>query len=163
MTEKYHVRFPGLGWEFDISNVAFTLGKYPVYWYGLIIATGLLLAMLYAWRSGPRYKVDVPKLFNCVMVGIFTGIAGARLYFCIFQWESYASDPISIFYIHEGGLAIYGGHHNGRLSARTGNRTLGQLYEPGGVRRQNRSALENDQRKHLYRRSRFRGASLLPL
>ena len=109
MTEKYHVRFHGLGWEFDISNVAFTLGKYPVYWYGLIIATGLLLAMLYAWRSGPRYKVDVPKLFNCVMVGIFTGIAGARLYFCIFQWESYASDPISIFYIHEGGLAIYGG------------------------------------------------------
>ena len=78
---KYHVRFPGLGWEFDISNVAFQVGNYSVYWYGLIIATGLLLALLYAWRTAPRYNVNTSKLFNCVMVGIITGIIGARLYY----------------------------------------------------------------------------------
>ena len=46
----FHVRFPGLGLEFVINNVAFTIGTYRVYWYGLIITAGLLLALLYAWR-----------------------------------------------------------------------------------------------------------------
>ena len=77
--------------------------------YGLIITAGLLLALLYAWRSAPRYNVNASKLFNCVLVGLVTGIIGARLYYVAFAWEDYASDPISILYIHEGGLAIYGG------------------------------------------------------
>ena len=46
--QHFHVQFPGFGWEFDITNVAFTIGNYPVYWYGLIITGGLLLALLYA-------------------------------------------------------------------------------------------------------------------
>ena len=107
--QHFHVQFPGVGWEFDISNVAFTIGSYSVYWYGLIITAGLLLALLYAWRSAPRYNVNASKLFNCVLVGLVTGIIGARLYYVAFAWEDYASDPISILYIHEGGLAIYGG------------------------------------------------------
>ena len=107
--EVFHVQFPGLGWEFTISNVAFYIGTYPVYWYGLIITTGMLLAVLYAWKTAPRYQVNASKLFNCVFVGLITGIIGARLYYCAFQWETYIKNPISIFYIHEGGLAIYGG------------------------------------------------------
>lgn len=107
--QTYHVSFPGLGLEFDINNVAFQIGNYSVYWYGLIITSGLLLALLYAWRTAPRYNVNFSKLFNCVMVGLITGIIGARLYYCVFAWEDFADDPVSILYIHEGGLAIYGG------------------------------------------------------
>ena len=109
MEKIFHVKFPGLGWEFVISNVAFKIGNYSVYWYGLIITIGMLLAVIYAWRSAPRYNVNASKLFNCVLVGLITGIIGARLYYCAFQWETYVKDPISILYIHEGGLAIYGG------------------------------------------------------
>ncbi len=109
MKEVFHVQFPGLGLKFTISNVAFYIGDHPVYWYGVIIATGLMLALFYAWRTAPRYNVNTSKLFNCVMVGIITGIIGARLYYCAFEWEEYASDPISILYLNEGGLAIYGG------------------------------------------------------
>lgn len=105
----FHVRFPGLGLEFVINNVAFTIGTYRVYWYGLIITAGLLLALLYAWRSAPRYQVEGSKLFNCVLAGLVTGIIGARLYYVAFAWEEYADDPVSALYIHEGGLAIYGG------------------------------------------------------
>lgn len=105
----FHVQFPGLGLEFVINNVAFTIGSYRVYWYGLIITAGLVLALLYAWRSAPRYQVDGSKLFNCVLAGLVTGIVGARLYYVIFAWEEYADDPVSALYIHEGGLAIYGG------------------------------------------------------
>ena len=107
--QQFHVQFPGLGLNFTISNVAFSIGNYHVYWYGLIITAGLMLALLYAWRTAPRYNVNASKLFNCVLVGLVTGIIGARLYYVAFAWDEYAADPISIFYIHEGGLAIYGG------------------------------------------------------
>lgn len=105
----YHVQFPGFGWEFDINPIAFSIGDYKVYWYGIIIACGLLLAVLYAWKSAPRYKVEGSKLVNCVFAGMITGIIGARLYFCFFKWDYYGQNPIEILYINNGGLAIYGG------------------------------------------------------
>ena len=107
--ESFHVQFPNLGWEFDINRVAIALGSFKVYWYGLIIATGLMLAILYAYKTAPRFQLNFSKLMNCVFVGLVTGIIGARLYFCIFKWDYYFTHPIEIFYIHEGGLAIYGG------------------------------------------------------
>ncbi len=107
--KTFHVQFPGLGWEFTINNVAFSIGGHDVYWYGIIITCGLLLALLYAWRTAPRYNVNFSKLMNCVFVGLITGIIGARLYYVAFAWHEFADDPISILYIHEGGLAIYGG------------------------------------------------------
>ena len=106
---EFHVSFPNLGWEFTINRVAFSIGAFQVYWYGLIIATGLILALVYAHFSAKRYNVDGSKLMNCVFAGIITGIIGARLYFCIFKWDYYGSHPLEIFAIHEGGLAIYGG------------------------------------------------------
>ncbi|MER2080635.1 MAG: prolipoprotein diacylglyceryl transferase [Ruminococcus sp.] len=108
MTE-FHVSFPFLGWNFTINRVAFAFGSFQVYWYGLIIATGLVLALVYAHFSAKRYHVDASKLMNCVFAGLFTGIVGARLYFCIFKWDYYGSHPLEILAIHEGGLAIYGG------------------------------------------------------
>ena len=109
MSMEYNVSFPGLGLQFTINSVALTIGTYKIYWYGIIIACGLLLAVLYAWRSSPRYNVDFNKLVNCILVGIITGIVGARLYFCIFKWDYYVQNPVEILYINNGGLAIYGG------------------------------------------------------
>ena len=105
----YNVEFPGLGWNFTISPIAVKFGDYPIYWYGIIIAAGLLLAVLYAYKSSPRYDVDGNKLINCILVGIITGVIGARLYICIFHCDEYGADPIKILYINNGGLAIYGG------------------------------------------------------
>lgn len=105
----YHVVFPKLGFDLTVSPVAFTAGSFSVYWYGLIIAAGLLLAMLYAYCAAPRFQVDKSKLVNCVLVGIVTGIIGARLYYVLFKLDYYIAHPVEIFYIHQGGLAIYGG------------------------------------------------------
>lgn len=105
----FHVQFPNLGLEFDISPIAFSIGSYNIYWYGIIIAAGLLLAVGYAMKTAPRYNVNAGKLINCVLVGIITGIIGARLYFCFFQWDYYGKNPIEILHINNGGLAIYGG------------------------------------------------------
>ncbi|MCH5296645.1 MAG: prolipoprotein diacylglyceryl transferase [Ruminococcus sp.] len=105
----YHVQFPKIGLEFDISPIAFSIGSYHIYWYGIIIASGLLLAVCYSLKTSPRYNVNASKLINCILVGIVSGIVGARLYFCFFQWDYYGKNPIEILHINNGGLAIYGG------------------------------------------------------
>lgn len=105
----HEVSFPRLGLEFTINEVAFSIGNYEIRWYAILIATGFLLAFFYAMHRAPYFRVNADKLFDCVIVGFFTAIIGARLYYVFFSWDAYKDDPISILYIHKGGLAIYGG------------------------------------------------------
>ena len=51
----YHVQFPGLGLSFTINRVALSIGGFNIYWYGVIIAVGMLLALLYAFRNAPDF------------------------------------------------------------------------------------------------------------
>ena len=105
----FHVSFPGLGIEnLLIKRTAFSIGSFNVYWYGILIASGLLLAVLYAYHNAWRYDVDRNKLIDCVIVGIVTAIIGARLYYVAFKWDYFSSDPIKILDIRDGGIAIYG-------------------------------------------------------
>lgn len=106
----FHVSFPGLGIEdLPINRVAFSIGSFNVYWYGILIATGLLLAVLYAYFNAHRYDVDRNKLIDCVIVGIVTAIIGARAYYVIFKWDYFSAHPSEIIDIRDGGIAIYGG------------------------------------------------------
>ena len=105
----FNVSFPGFGWEFTVSPVAFSIGGLTVRWYGLIIAIGLCLAVAYGCKVAKRFDITADKLLNCVIVGTITGIIGARLYYVLFSWDMYKDDLMGIFRINEGGLAIYGG------------------------------------------------------
>lgn len=105
----FHVSFPGLGLEFDINRVAFSIGSIEIYWYALCIVSGVLLALLYAKFNAKRFDVDNDKLLNCFIVGVITAIIGARLYYVVFKWDYFMSDPSRIFNVRDGGLAIYGG------------------------------------------------------
>lgn len=106
----YNVSFPGLGLQFEINPVALQLGGLTIRWYGVLIALGLVLALIYALSvCKRRYGVTQDKLLDCVLVGIITAIIGARLYYVAFKWDVYSQDLMSIFYINSGGLAIYGG------------------------------------------------------
>ncbi len=102
------VSFPKLGLEFNINRVAFSLFGLDIYWYALLIMTGFILAVLYAWRSTKTFDVKMDPLIDVVLVGLFCGIVGARIYYVIFRFDSYSSlwDMINI---RDGGLAIYGG------------------------------------------------------
>ena len=102
------VSFPKLGLEFEINRVAFTLFGMDIYWYAVLIMTGFILAVLYAWKSTKTFDVKFDPLIDIVLVGLFCGIAGARIYYVIFRLNSYNSlwDMINI---RDGGLAIYGG------------------------------------------------------
>ena len=106
---QYNVEFPGLGWSFEISPAAFSIGSFSVYWYGIIIAVGFVLAVIYGMRIAKHHNVNEDKLLNCVIVGMITAVIGARAYYVAFSWSSYKDEPLKIFDIHGGGLAIYGG------------------------------------------------------
>ena len=110
-----HVSFPGLGLEFDIDRVAFSIGGFNIYWYAILITSGVLLALLYAKFNCKRFCCNMDQILNCFIVGLITAVVGARLYYVVFSWDQFADDPISMLYIRDGGLAIYGGIIGGLL------------------------------------------------
>ena len=102
------ISFPWLGWEFDPSRII-DLGFVQIRWYGLIIAVGLMLAAIYGMRRSKQFGIKQDDIMDGFLWIVPFAVICARLYYCIFSWSAYASDPISILFIWEGGLAIYGG------------------------------------------------------
>lgn len=111
----YHVQFPGFGWEMTINPVAFSIGSFQVYWYGVIIGVGFVLALIFALRNLKRFGIDRSGFIDCVLVGLICGVVGARLYYVLFRWDYYSQHLNELFAIHNGGLAIYGGVIGGLL------------------------------------------------
>jgi len=97
------------------SRVAFTLFGKDIYWYGVLMALGILLAVWLTLKEGKRKKLTEDDILDMCLVIIPAGVVGARLYYVIFEWASYAANPIRALYIWEGGLAIYGAVIGGLL------------------------------------------------
>lgn len=123
LTDYTAVEFPKLGWKFDIyaNLVEFTIPGWDIdvtiRFYGVIIAFGFILAVLFGGRMAYKWKMDLNKMLDVLLYGTLAGIIGARLYYVIFEWNSYKNDLLSIFRIWEGGLAIYGGIIGGIVAA----------------------------------------------
>lgn len=109
------VSFPELGWRFNISQeiYSFTIGghEFSIRWYGLLIAIGFLLAVVYAYRRANEFRLSKDAMTDVVLVCTLFAFVGARLYYVIFSEDraAYFNDPLSILRVWEGGLAIYGG------------------------------------------------------
>lgn len=99
------------------DRVAFTLFGEDVYWYGVLMAIGIIIAVFLAIREEKRKKLTTDIIIDMCLVMIPCGVVGARLYYVLFHLERYLQDPISILYIWEGGLAIYGAVIFGLLGA----------------------------------------------
>ena len=103
------ISFPMLG-NFSINPPSyFTVFGRNIYFYGVLIALGFLLAILYCGRRSREFGIQADDFYDLMLWLIPLSIVGARLYFVLFRLEDYLANPISILYIHEGGLAIYGG------------------------------------------------------
>ena len=102
------ISFPSLGLKLNPPPTV-QLGSLSIHFYGMIIAMGLILAVVYACRRCPQFGIKEDDLLDGVLWVTPFAILCARAYYCIFTWEHYASNPISVLYIWEGGLAIYGG------------------------------------------------------
>ena len=103
-----HVSFPGLELEMEINRVAFTVFGVPIYWYGVCIALGLLLGMLYAFRYAKSYGIDADRMVDVIFASTIAAIIGGRAYYVAtapFEYQSIWE----MIDIRLGGIAIYGG------------------------------------------------------
>ena len=101
------ISFPFLGIEVNPPRVL-ELGPLTIHYYGAIIALGLILAVVYCCRQGERFGLKEDDILDGVLWITPFAILCARIYYCAFSWEEYAADPISVLYIWNGGIAIYG-------------------------------------------------------
>lgn len=103
------IAFPALGLEFTLNRVALTVLGKDIYWYGIIIGAGFLLALLYGNSRVKDFGLTSDNLYDTVIWALPAAIVCARLYYVAFEWEYYAAHPSEIIAIWNGGLAIYGG------------------------------------------------------
>lgn len=103
------ISFPGLGIDGINPPSSFSVFGRSIYFYGVIIAVGLLLAVWYGLKRSKHFGLKEDDILDGVLCIVPFAIICARLYYCIFEWGRYKDDPLSILFIWEGGLAIYGG------------------------------------------------------
>ncbi len=111
------ISFPGLfgDWQFTASPKALNIGG-GVYWYGILIALGVLLATLLCMKQKEKYGITEDNLMDCLLWGIPCGVIGARAYYVIFYLDNFRNADGSLNWgtdhgtiaIWDGGLAIYG-------------------------------------------------------
>ncbi len=124
------ISFPGLGFEVEVNRVAFSLGSIEIYWYAVIIATGFMLAMLFAFKNAKRFGIDGDRIVDVIVFAMILGIVGARAYYVAFQWDMYKDNLIEIFNIRGGGLGFYGGIIGGMLGLAVGCKLRDQKILP---------------------------------
>ena len=109
MNQYTTISFPFFGIEIDPIRFI-EIGPLKIHLYALMIALGLMLAVVYGWRRCRQFGIKTDDITDGVLWIVPFAILCARAYYCIFEWEEqFASDPISVLYIWNGGLAIYGG------------------------------------------------------
>ena len=92
-----------------IDPIAFQLGPIAIRWYALCIVAGLILAVYLSAKEAPRKRIREDDVYDFILYAFPLAILGARLYYVIFSWDQYKDNPLEVFAIWNGGLAIYGG------------------------------------------------------
>lgn len=80
-----------------------------VRWYGVLIVGGAMLAGWISARRAERRGYSSDHIWNLLLLGMVIGIATARLYYVVFEWQSFAGRPwLDLINTTKGGLAIHG-------------------------------------------------------
>ena len=108
MYQYTNISFPSLGIDIDPVR-EFSLGPLSIHMYGLVIVFGLVLAVIYCMRRADQFGLTEDHILDGVLWVTPFAFLCARAYYCAFRWDLYAANPISVLYIWQGGIAIYGG------------------------------------------------------
>ena len=92
-----------------MEKVALDLGPIQIYWYSIFIFIGMLVACFLIYKEAKKRGIEEDFLVNLTFNTIIIGIIGARLYYVLFNFSYYLDNPVEIFQIWNGGLAIHGG------------------------------------------------------
>lgn len=99
-----------------MDRVAFTIFGIDVMWYGILMAIGMILGTLIALKEAKRVGIKEDNILDLAIIAIPVGLICARLYYVIFNWEYYASNPSQVFNFRGGGMAIHGALIGGVLA-----------------------------------------------
>ncbi|MGN0132718.1 MAG: prolipoprotein diacylglyceryl transferase [Lachnospiraceae bacterium] len=113
---KMDIAFPNL--HIYLSNVpkSISVFGFEIAFYGMIIALGVFLGFMLASKEGKRLGQPDDLWWDFIVWAIVFSVIGARLYYVIFSWDMYKDNPMQIFNIRNGGLAIYGAVIGGILT-----------------------------------------------
>ena len=110
------VTFPGLNLSFEFSKIAFSILGIGIYKYAVCIVIGIAIAITLCLMNKEKFNVDIDFILENIILGIFTGVIGARLYYILFNLGYYIDNPNELLNFRNGGLAIYGGLILGAIS-----------------------------------------------
>ena len=99
-----------------INPIAFSLGPLDVYWYGIIIAAAIFVAIFLSTREAEKRGIDGEHIVDMALWALPIAFIGARLYYVVFELDYYLQNPGEIIAIWNGGIAIYGGLIAGGLT-----------------------------------------------
>ena len=102
------ISFPTFGIEVNPPRYL-EIGPLTVYYYGILIGIGLLLAVTYCCKRSKEFGLTEDHVLDGLILVLPIAVICARAYYCVFAWDEFAADPISVLYIWNGGIAIYGG------------------------------------------------------
>lgn len=100
--------FKGLGLVFNINPIALNFLGIKIYWYGIIISAAFLTGFLVLMHYVKKFGYNQNNILDLVLIAAPSAIVGARLYYVIFKFSDYINNPIEVFKVWHGGLAIYG-------------------------------------------------------
>ncbi|MBQ1358134.1 MAG: prolipoprotein diacylglyceryl transferase, partial [Oscillospiraceae bacterium] len=103
-----HVSFPGLGLEFDINRVAFTVAGFEIYWYGVLIALGMFIGVIIGQKNAKRFGIDEDKLYDVIIWGALGALFGGRSFYVLFSDDYKVTSIRQFLNLREGGTAFYG-------------------------------------------------------
>lgn len=92
-----------------LNPIALRLGPIQVHWYGVIIASAVVIAVALAIREGQKRGIRPDDIYDMILWALPFTLIAARTYYVIFQWSYYSQHPSEIIRIWDGGIAIYGG------------------------------------------------------
>lgn len=104
-----NINFPHLHLFFENVGRTIKIGSFPIAYYGLIIASAILVGIYMALHEAKRTGQKEEDYLDLAIIAVLFSIAGARIYYVIFSWDHYKNDLVSILNLREGGLAIFGG------------------------------------------------------
>jgi len=99
-----------------MDRVAFSIFGIDIMWYGVLMATGMILGTYLALREAKRVGISEDDVLNLAICAIPAGVIGARLYYVIFNWSYYSQYPSQILNFRGGGMAIHGALIGGILA-----------------------------------------------
>lgn len=103
------IHFPHLGIYLSNVGKGIDIAGFEITYYGIVIASAMVLGLCLAMWVAKKTKQDPDLYFDVALYAIPMALIGARIYYVLFSWDEYKDKLIHIFYIREGGLAIYGG------------------------------------------------------